>query len=206
MKRYETIVIIDPDLSKEAETPIFDRVNDLIPQYKGFLVETDDWGTKKLAYDIKKKNRGHYVRLDFCGDGALIQEMERFFRIDDKVMKFMTVLLDEDADLDAIKADLAEKAAAEEQASAEKVDEPAAVEKVDEPAAAEKVDEPAAVEMVDEPAAAEKVDEPAAVEMVDEPAAAEKVDEPAAVEMVDEPVETEASTENSEPTEEKKEE
>ncbi|MBR9986038.1 MAG: 30S ribosomal protein S6 [Desulfosarcina sp.] len=117
MKRYETIVIIDPDLSKEAETPIFERLNVLIPQYDGFLIETDDWGTKKLAYDIKKKNRGHYVRLDFCGDGALIQEMERFFRIDDKVMKFMTVLLDENADLDVIKADLAEKAAAAEQAA-----------------------------------------------------------------------------------------
>jgi len=128
MKRYETIVIIDPDLSKEAETPVFERLNDLIPQYNGFLIETDDWGTKKLAYDIKKKNRGHYVRLDYCGDGALIQEMERFFRIDDKVMKFMTVLLDENADLDAIKADLAEKAAAAEQAAtAEK----AAAEKAD---------------------------------------------------------------------------
>lgn len=134
MKRYETIVIIDPDLSKEAETPIFERLNDLIPQYKGFLIETDDWGTKKLAYDIKKKNRGHYVRLDFCGDGSLIQEMERFFRIDDKIMKFMTVLLDENADLDVIKADLAEKAATAEQAAAEQA---AAAEK----AAAEKPDE-----------------------------------------------------------------
>ena len=134
MKRYETIVIIDPDLSKEAETPIFERVKDLIPQYKGFLIETDDWGTKKLAYDIKKKNRGHYVRLDFCGDGALIQEMERFFRIDDKVLKFMTVLLDENADLDAIKADLAEKAASEAQAAADKAAESA---KADEPVEAE---------------------------------------------------------------------
>ena len=124
MKRYETIVIIDPDLSKEAETPIFDRLADLIPQYEGFLIETDDWGTKKLAYDIKKKSRGHYVRLDFCGDGALIQEMERFFRIDDKVLKFMTVLLDEDADLDAIKADLAEKAAAEEKPVVETTETP----------------------------------------------------------------------------------
>ncbi len=128
MKRYETIVIIDPDLSKEAETPIFDRVTDLIPQYRGFLIETDDWGTKKLAYDIKKKNRGHYVRFDFCGDGELVQEMERFFRIDDKVMKFMTVLLDENADLDAIKADLAEKAAQKEQAEAEENEKPAAAE------------------------------------------------------------------------------
>ncbi|BBO79443.1 30S ribosomal protein S6 [Desulfosarcina ovata] len=122
MKRYETIVILDPDLSKEAESPFFERVNDLIPQYDGFLVETDDWGTRKLAYDIKKKNRGHYVRFDFCGDGALVQEMERFFRIDDRIMKFMTVLLDAEADLDTIKAELAaekDQAAAEEAESTE---------------------------------------------------------------------------------------
>jgi small subunit ribosomal protein S6 len=118
MKRYETIVIIDPDLSKEAEAPLLERVNDLIPQYNGILVETDDWGTKKLAYDIKKKNRGHYVRIDFCGDGALVQEMERFFRIDDKILKFMTVLLEEDANVEAIKAEMAEKAAGDEQATA----------------------------------------------------------------------------------------
>lgn len=110
MRRYETIVILDPDLSKEAEAPFFDRVNDLVPQYKGELIETEDWGIKKLAYDIKKKNRGHYVRFDFCGDGALIDEMERSFRIDDRVMKFMTVLLDTDADLDAIKAEISKKA------------------------------------------------------------------------------------------------
>jgi small subunit ribosomal protein S6 len=119
MKRYETIVIIDPDLSKEAEAPFLERVNDLIPQYNGVLIETDDWGTRKLAYDIKKKNRGHYVRIDFCGDGALVQEMERSFKIDDKVMKFMTVLLDAEADPDAIKAELAESAAKKEEAAAE---------------------------------------------------------------------------------------
>ncbi|WP_419656734.1 RpsF: 30S ribosomal protein S6 [Desulfosarcina variabilis str. Montpellier] len=125
MRRYETIVIIDPDLSKEAEAPILDRVNDLIPQFSGTLIETDDWGIRKLAYDIKKKNRGHYVRFDFCGDGALVQEMERFFKIDDKVMKFMTVLLDEDADLDAIQAEMAEKASSGDQAEAEATEEKA---------------------------------------------------------------------------------
>ena len=119
MKRYETIVIVDPDLPKEAETPLFERINDLIPQYNGVLIETDDWGTKRLAYEIKSKNRGHYVRIDFCGDGALVQEMERFFRIDDKVLKFMTVLLSPDADPDAIRAELDEKAAKKEQAAAE---------------------------------------------------------------------------------------
>ena len=121
MKRYETIVIIDPDLSKEAETPIFERLNDLIPQYKGFLIETDDWGTKKLAYDIKKKSRGYYICIDLCGDGALVNEIERFFRIDDRVLKYMTVVLDKDVDLEAIKAEIAEaeaKAKAEAEAKA----------------------------------------------------------------------------------------
>ncbi len=135
MKRYETIIIIDPDLSKEVEAPILDRINDLIPQFKGFLIESDDWGTKKLAYEIKKKSRGHYVRLDFCGDGPLVQEMERLLRIDDKVLKFMTVLIDEAADLDSIKTDLAEKEAAKEQAQAQTPApaEPENVEKAEEP-------------------------------------------------------------------------
>ena len=145
MKRYETIVIIDPDLPKEAETPLFDRVNHLIPQYEGFLIETDDWGTKKLAYEIKKKSRGHYVRLDFCGDGALIQEMERFFRIDDKVLKFMTVLLDEDVDLEAIKADIEQSA-----------DSPAAASAADgSPERSPTVEEPAAAETAEQPANSE---------------------------------------------------
>ncbi|MDL2320994.1 30S ribosomal protein S6 [Desulfosarcina sp. OttesenSCG-928-B08] len=111
MRRYETIVILDPDLSKEGETPFLDRINDLIPQFKGELIEKDDWGTRKLAYDIKKKNRGHYVRFDYCGDGALVQELERLCRIDDKVLKFMTVLLADNTTPDAVRAEIAEKAA-----------------------------------------------------------------------------------------------
>jgi small subunit ribosomal protein S6 len=56
-----------------------------------------------MAYEIKKKLRGHYTRLDFCGNGDLVDEIERTFRIDDRVMKYMTVLLEKDADVDAIK-------------------------------------------------------------------------------------------------------
>jgi small subunit ribosomal protein S6 len=128
MRRYETVVIVDPEISEENRQPVFQRIQDIIDQDNGFLVNLDEWGTKKLAYDIKKKNRGHYVRFDFCGDGALIQEMERVSRIDDRVMKFMTVLLDADADLDAIKADLAEKEAAEEQPAGEAAAPPAEAE------------------------------------------------------------------------------
>ncbi|MBU4462643.1 MAG: 30S ribosomal protein S6 [Desulfobacteraceae bacterium] len=115
MRRYETIVIIDPDLSNEQRLPIFEKLKDLIAKQDGFLVIVDEWGDKQLAYEIKKRSRGYYVRLDFCGTGALVNEMERFFRIDDSVLKYMTVLLDKDADVERIKEQMAEAEASKEQ-------------------------------------------------------------------------------------------
>ncbi|MFV9646657.1 MAG: 30S ribosomal protein S6 [Desulfobacterales bacterium] len=115
MRRYETIVIIDPDLSNEQRLPVFERLKDLIVQQGGFLVIVDEWGDKRLAYEIKKRSRGYYVRLDFCGTGALVNEMERFFRIDERVLKYMTVLLDKDADVEKIKERMAEAEASKEQ-------------------------------------------------------------------------------------------
>ena len=107
MRRYETIVITDPDLSPEERDPVLQRVTDVITQGDGYLALTDEWGARKLAYEIKKKNRGYYIRFDFCGTGAVVSEMERFFRIDDRVLKYMTVLLDKDADIEKIKEEIA---------------------------------------------------------------------------------------------------
>ena len=107
MRRYETIVIIDPDLSTEKREPVLQRVKDVIAQQNGYLAFLDDWGTRKLAYEIKKKERGHYVRFDFCGTAAVIDEIERFFRIDDRVLKYMTVLLDKSVDIEQIKEEVA---------------------------------------------------------------------------------------------------
>ena len=58
MRRYETIVIVDPDVGEEQRATVFDRIRELIPQENGILVKIEDWGTKKLAYMIKKKIRG----------------------------------------------------------------------------------------------------------------------------------------------------
>ncbi len=107
MRRYETIFIIDNDLSEEERSPIFERLKDLVHQYNGLLVMVDEWGGKKLAYEIKKKARGYYVRLDYCGLGILVNEIERFFRIDDRILKYMTVLLDKDVDIETVKAEIA---------------------------------------------------------------------------------------------------
>ena len=144
MRRYETIAIIDPDLADEERAGVLERTTDLIPKEGGFLVMLDEWGNRKLAYEIKKKVRGYYVRIDYCGMGSLVDEMERFFRIDDKVLKFMTVLLEKDADIENIKEEMAiakseaetkAKADAEAKAEAEtktKADAEAAREKAEE--------------------------------------------------------------------------
>jgi len=107
MRRYETFIIIDPDLSDEERSPIFEKVKGLIQQEECLLVMFDEWGARRLAYEIKKKSRGYYVRLDYCGTGKLVDEMERFFRIDDRVMKYLTVLLDKYADIELIKEEMA---------------------------------------------------------------------------------------------------
>jgi small subunit ribosomal protein S6 len=123
MRRYETIFISDSDLSPEERSQLFEKTKDLITKQNGFLVLFDEWGAKKLAYDIKKKGRGYYVRIDYCGDGKLVAELERSFRIDDRVMKFMTIILNKDADLDKIKEEIAREAKLEAERAAQAGDE-----------------------------------------------------------------------------------
>ena len=112
MRRYETFVIIDPDITQEQREPVLERVRELMTQQDGFLVFEDVWGERKLAYAIKKKERGYYIRFDYCGLAPLVNEIERFFRIDDRALKYMTIVLDKDVDLEKVKE---EKAAVESQ-------------------------------------------------------------------------------------------
>ena len=140
MRRYETFVIVDPDISQEQRDLLLERVKELITQMNGILVFEDHWGDRKLAYEIRKKERGYYVRFDYCGGAELVNEIERFFRIDDRTLKYMTVLLNQEADLEKIKE---EQAAAESKRELEKA---AAEKQASEEAAASPVEESAAVE------------------------------------------------------------
>lgn len=112
MRRYETFIIVSPDLTEEQRLPLFERVRETVTQMGGFIVREDVWGSRRLAYPIKKKERGFYVRFDYCGSGALVNELERFFRIDERVLKYMTVLLDKEPDVERIREEMA-KAEAE---------------------------------------------------------------------------------------------
>jgi small subunit ribosomal protein S6 len=107
MRRFETFIIIDPDLSEEQRVLILERVKEILGQMNGFLIRVDPWGLRKLAYPIRKKERGFYVRFDFCGTGQLVNEMERFFRIDERVLKHMSVLLDRQPNMERIQEEMA---------------------------------------------------------------------------------------------------
>lgn len=107
MRHYETVFIADPDISADVQTNLFDKARTLISDNAGDLIEFDEWGNKRLAYEIRKKQRGHYVRLDYCGSGETVSSLENAFRIDERVLKFMTVLLDKEADPEQLKAALA---------------------------------------------------------------------------------------------------
>lgn len=117
MRRYETFIILDPDLSEDLRRPVLDRAKDVMAQMGGTLLRVEEWGSRRLAYTIRKKERGYYVRFDFCGSGQLVGEMERFFRIDERVLKHMSVLLDSEPNLERIQEEMAKAEAAAQKPS-----------------------------------------------------------------------------------------
>jgi len=174
MRRYETFVIIDPDITQEQREPVLERVRELMTQQDGFLVFEDVWGERKMAYEIKKKERGYYVRFDYCGLAPLVNEIERFFRIDDRALKYMTVVLDKDVDLEKVKE---EKAAAESRRESEMA--PEETSEVTE--SAELVQEPAAEKqeenLAPEPPAGEEAPASDAIEPAETTTPVEKKEE-----------------------------
>ena len=122
MRTYETVFIVNPELSEEQRQPLFDKLKGFVSEDQGMVVKFDEWGHKRLAYEIAKHTRGYYVLMEFCGDGALVKEIERNMRLDDRVLKYMTVLKEKAVDVEALKAEIEaakEEAAKEEESKPE---------------------------------------------------------------------------------------
>lgn len=96
MRKYETVIISDPDLQEQTRAELFDKIRNIIARENGILLIFDDWGSRKLAYEINRKLRGHYACLTYGGNGDLVKELERNLGLSDDVMKFMTILLSTD--------------------------------------------------------------------------------------------------------------
>jgi small subunit ribosomal protein S6 len=107
MRRYETIFILRPSAGEDEINKIIGNTTQIILDEQGTVIELNKWGMKKLAYLIKKESLGYYVFCDFAGTPAAVAEIERKFRIDDVVLKYMTIKT-----ADAINEDQIQKAIA----------------------------------------------------------------------------------------------
>ena len=113
MRMYETIFIVQPDLGEEEMKGISTKVQDVIASMNGDFKRLEDWGARKLAYPINKFARGRYYYLRFDGDAALIAELERRLRLDDKVIRYQSVKLEKEVSVAAaIPTKVAEEEAA----------------------------------------------------------------------------------------------
>ena len=128
MNRYENITIIDADVGEDDKKALLERIESQITKRNGTLLAFDDWGMRKLAYEIRKKKQGQYVRTDFCGTGEIIDAIEQMLRHDLRVLRFMTIRLEENVDPEALKSGSAEESGEQESKAEETAPETAAAE------------------------------------------------------------------------------
>ncbi len=90
MNKYESVIIINPNVEETALKELIERFQNLI-NTDGKVENVNELGKKKLAYEIKKNKEGYYVVYDFEANPSLIAELERNYRITDEVIKFIVV-------------------------------------------------------------------------------------------------------------------
>jgi len=90
MNKYESVIIINPNLEAESIKAFINKISDLINS-DGKVASVEDMGKRKLAYEIKKQKEGFYTVIKFEANPELITELERTYRIADEVIKFIVV-------------------------------------------------------------------------------------------------------------------
>lgn len=117
MREYELTFIVQPEISDEGVAAIREKLDAVLERSGALRLLYDDWGKRKLAYEIQKFQKGHYLVLSFLDGGKAVPELERILRIEDSVLRFLCVLVDEEVkDIEARRA----RAVEEERVQAER--------------------------------------------------------------------------------------
>jgi small subunit ribosomal protein S6 len=95
VRRYENILIVAPDCTKEDEEDLLRRVQANVEKLGAETLKVDDWGVRKLAYPIKKKDRGHYFFLLLNMDESTVAVLDKFYRTMDLILRHLFVVVDE---------------------------------------------------------------------------------------------------------------
>ena len=112
MRRYESVWVVNGDLADEEVKATIDKFSRIITTQGGTLVGMEEWGRKKLAFKIKGTTRGYYVVVDYAGTPATVKELERNYRIDDRIIRYLTSKKSDKVNLEALQAEIAAKAKA----------------------------------------------------------------------------------------------
>ncbi len=94
MRTYETIFIVHPEVVGDEYAAAVDKFKGILEDQGAEILKLDEWGTRKLAYPVKKQGRGTYVYVAYKAPAAAIKEYERRMRIDESIIKFQTVYLE----------------------------------------------------------------------------------------------------------------
>jgi small subunit ribosomal protein S6 len=96
-KHYETVIIMNPVLSQDQVAETVDKFRRILTDNGTEIVHENNWGLRKLAYPIQKKNTGFYYLTEFKGDGSVVAKLELEYKRDERIMRFLTVALDKHA-------------------------------------------------------------------------------------------------------------
>lgn len=102
LRYYESFYLLRPDLSEEDRAALTDKLQAIITEKGGQVAEVDLWPLRKLAYRVEKQTQGYYVLLEYGATADAISELTRAMRIDERVMKFMTLKKGDSFDPEAI--------------------------------------------------------------------------------------------------------
>ena len=95
MANYESVLIARQDLGAAQVNTLVSDLSEVIKKEGGEVVKIDNWGLKNLAYRIKKNRKGHYVLLNIVAPSSAITEYERLIRLNEDIIRYMTVKVDE---------------------------------------------------------------------------------------------------------------
>ena len=94
MRTYESIFIVHPEVVGDDQTAIIDKYKTILSDQGAEVLKLENWGVRTLAYPVKKQTKGCYVLVIFDAEPTVIAEYERRMRIDEKVIKFQTIILE----------------------------------------------------------------------------------------------------------------
>ena len=96
MNKYELALVVNAKIEDEARAAVVDEIKDMITKFGGKDLKVDDWGKKKLAYEIQKMNEGNYYFIQFDAEASTPAELEQRLRIKDNVLRYLCIRQDEE--------------------------------------------------------------------------------------------------------------